>query len=177
MWREKGQERKAGGEGGREEFAKMPSHGSLQRAVKVRPRERRESENGAGLVRVLQPQTGQRFSLGICGVNRGYSSPFGSSIFDQDQPKKWVAAQTQSEKCFGADCGNVRLKKTSNPRRVASAPRLTQRTFVWRFTQNSSEAANPGQRARFKGAAHMADPCFESWVGVVWIHVHTQPNP
>lgn len=36
-------------EGGREEFAKMPSHGSLQQAVKVRPGRGEEEKSSLGL--------------------------------------------------------------------------------------------------------------------------------
>lgn len=35
--------------GGREEFAKMPSHGSLQQAVKVRPGRGEEEKSSLGL--------------------------------------------------------------------------------------------------------------------------------
>lgn len=46
MWREKGEE--GGGAGGREGFAKMPSHGSLQQAVKVRPGRGEKEETSLG---------------------------------------------------------------------------------------------------------------------------------
>lgn len=68
--REKG-EREGGREGvgvRREEFAKMPSHGSLQQAVKVRPgrgeRERREREKKtlSGFVELFLLQVEKRFA-------------------------------------------------------------------------------------------------------------------
>lgn len=37
------------GRGGREEFAKMPSHGSLQQAVKVRPGRGEKEKTSLGL--------------------------------------------------------------------------------------------------------------------------------
>lgn len=41
--------RRGGREGGREEFAKMPSHGSLQQAVKVRPGRGEKAKTSLGL--------------------------------------------------------------------------------------------------------------------------------
>lgn len=50
----------------------MPSHGSLQQAVKARPGRRGKESLAAGLPDLFQLQARQHFCFHICGVNHTF---------------------------------------------------------------------------------------------------------
>lgn len=84
--REKGERGRGGTEGvRREEFAKMPSHGSLKQAVKVRPgrgekKEGREKKTLSGFVELFMLQVEKHF-LHIGGIKLIFSHNLSQKVY------------------------------------------------------------------------------------------------